>query len=236
MKPIVFLGPTLPRAEAAKYLNADYWPPAEQGSVHRALAEDPPAIGIIDGRFDTVPAVWHKEIMFAARTRPVYGAASLGALRAVELRHHWMIGVGVVYTWYRDGIIVDDDEVAVAHLGAEEGFKATSEAMVDIRVTVAEAIRKGVLEPEMARAILARAKGMFYPDRVWPAILAGFRGPGLANFEKWVPKRKVSCKAQDAREMLVRMARDMNNQVAYQCPLAFEATDHWTEAMEMDRA
>lgn len=235
MKPIVFLGPTLPRSEAEKYLDAEYWPPAEQGSVHRALAQDPSCIGIVDGRFDTVPAVWHKEIMFAARTRRVYGAASLGALRAVELRHHWMTGIGVVYTWYRDGVIVDDDEVTVAHLSETDDYRPTSVAMVDIRVTVAEAVQGNIIGKAVAKDIVVRAKGMFYPDRVWPAILAGFKGPEIERFQQWWPHRQVSCKAQDAREMLLTMARDLNDQVPYQCPIAFEPTDHWEEAMEVDR-
>jgi len=146
-----------------------------------------------------------------------------------------MTGIGVVYAWYRDGVIVDDDEVAVAHLGVEEEYRPVSDAMVDIRVTVAEAVRTGIIGKEVARDVLTRAKGMFYPDRTYPAILAGFKGPEVERFQKWWPHRKVSCKAQDAREMLVRVAHDLNDQVPYQCPIAFEPTDHWEEAQAMDQ-
>ena len=41
-----------------------------------------------------------------------------------------MEGVGAVFELYRDGILEDDDEVAVAHGPAETGFVSASEAMV----------------------------------------------------------------------------------------------------------
>ena len=70
----------------------------------------------------------------------VYGAASMGALRAAELDAFGMHGVGYVYRAYADGVLEDDDEVAVAHAGAEHGFRALSDAMVDVRATLAAAV------------------------------------------------------------------------------------------------
>ena len=41
---------------------------------------------IVDGSFQWTPAVWHKEILWAmGRGVHVFGAASMGALRAAEL-------------------------------------------------------------------------------------------------------------------------------------------------------
>src|SRR5262245_60226636 len=116
MLPIVFLGPTLSREEAERELPALYLPPAEQGDVYRAAVEKPPAILIIDGRFDQVPAVAHKEILWAmSEGIHVFGVSSMGALRAAELHPFGMEGVGAVFEAYRDGALVADDEVAVAH-------------------------------------------------------------------------------------------------------------------------
>jgi hypothetical protein len=100
----VFLGPSLSVAEARGILDAHYLPPVTMGDVTRLVARRPSAIGIIDGLFERVPAVWHKEILFAlSQGIPVYGASSMGALRAAELEAFGMIGIGQIFAAYRDG-------------------------------------------------------------------------------------------------------------------------------------
>ena len=53
---IVFLGPSLPRAEARSILDADYRPPVQQGMVLEVLRERPRNIVLIDGYFSWVPS------------------------------------------------------------------------------------------------------------------------------------------------------------------------------------
>jgi len=66
MSTVVFLGPSLPVAEAEVLLKARYVPPAMMGEIYRTVeSEQPETIALIDGYFDTVPAVWHKEILYA---------------------------------------------------------------------------------------------------------------------------------------------------------------------------
>ena len=61
-------------------------------------------IGLIDGYFDGVPAVAHKEILWALdQGIRVLGAASMGALRAAELAPFGMEGVGAIWRDYADG-------------------------------------------------------------------------------------------------------------------------------------
>jgi hypothetical protein len=130
---VVFTGPTLPPAEAAQELDALYMPPVSEGDVYRAALESPRAIGIIDGYFENVPAVWHKEILYAlSRGIRVFGSASMGALRAAELAQFGMEGVGATFEAFRDGRLEDDDEVAVIHGPAELGYPMLSEAMVNV--------------------------------------------------------------------------------------------------------
>jgi hypothetical protein len=194
-RPVVYLGPTLPLEEARGILEADYRDPAQQGDVHRALAADPrpAAIGLVDGLWGAVPTVWHVELRAAlALGVPVYGAGSLGAIRAAELQGTGMIGVGRVYRAYASGELEDDDEVAVAHAGVEDGWRMTSAPMVDIRATVGAAVRAGTLDPARADRIVQGAKARHFTDRVWPWNLP-----------------RVSVKAQDARQMLVQMADDL---------------------------
>ena len=100
----VFLGPTLAEKEARAELDAVYLPPVSAGDVYRLWRRRPRAIGIVDGYFDRVPAVWHKEIMWMMEHGVhVFGGAGLGALRAAELDSFGMHGVGWVYQAFRQG-------------------------------------------------------------------------------------------------------------------------------------
>ena len=142
----VFLGPTLTEKEARAELDAVYLPPAAAGDVYRLWRRRPRAIGIVDGYFERVPAVWHKEIMWVMeRGVHVFGGAGLGALRAAELGGFGMRGVGWVYQAFRDGTLDRDDEVAVRHAAAGQGYRPLSEAMVNIRRTLEAAQRQGII-------------------------------------------------------------------------------------------
>src|SRR4051794_12155361 len=123
MTVFVFTGPTLSPEAARAELDAAYLPPVSQGDVYRVALQRPWAIGIIDGYFERVPAVWHKEILWAmSRGIHVFGSASMGALRAAELAPFGMVGIGEIFEAYQSGTLEDDDEVAVAHGYAETGY------------------------------------------------------------------------------------------------------------------
>src|SRR5207244_10384995 len=82
----VFTGPTISAAEARQELDAVYLPPAAEGDVFRLVLRRPEVIGSIDGYLHSVPTVRHKEILWAmSQGIHVFGSASIGALRAVEL-------------------------------------------------------------------------------------------------------------------------------------------------------
>src|SRR3954466_13321669 len=113
---VVFTGPSIPIAAAALIAPFDFRPPATQGDVTRAVWDGAGTIGLIDGYFENVPAIWHKEILFAlSRGVHVFGAASMGALRAAELDAFGMRGIGCIYGWYAAQTIEADDEVALVH-------------------------------------------------------------------------------------------------------------------------
>ena len=91
-----------------------------QGELYVAAHAKPAAIGMVDGYFDGVPAVWHKEVLWALQAGiAVFGASSMGALRAAELHSFGMRGIGRIFEDYRDGRLTDDDEVALLHGPAE---------------------------------------------------------------------------------------------------------------------
>ncbi|HXV30471.1 MAG TPA: TfuA-like protein, partial [Sinorhizobium sp.] len=147
-RPIVaFLGPTLSVGEARRLLDAVYLPPAAQGSIVLAVKEfQPKTILLIDGIFQSEPAVRHKEILWAlSRGIHVVGAASMGALRAAELYRYGMIGIGLIYRWYRRFHFAPDDAVAVLHGPASVGWAALTCARIDLRRTLRAAERRALI-------------------------------------------------------------------------------------------
>ncbi len=246
MNACIFAGPTLPPRDDARALAATWLPPAKHGDVYRAVSLlRPRAIGIVDGYFQWVPSVWHKEILWAMHQGVhVFGAASMGALRAAELAPFGMRGVGRIFEAYRSGVLAesgdepfeDDDEVAVIHGPAESGYLAASEAMVNIRCTFANAERAGVIVTATRARLVAVAKALYFPERNYEVLLA--RGPAaavpdaqLAALRAWLPAGRVNQKRADALAML----ETMKNFLAQDPPparagFAFEHTTLWERA------
>jgi hypothetical protein len=208
MSVVVFLGPSLPRADAERVLGATYLPPVAQGDILRVLPGRPAVIGIVDGYFRLVPAVWHKEILVAlAQGVHVLGAASMGALRAAELECSGMVGVGEVFDWYRTGMLDADDEVAVVHGPPESGYCPMSVALVDIRDACRAAREAGVLTAALADDLLRVAKDLYYPHRSWPTVLSlaldhGAEAAEIEAFRTFLGGHGPGVKQRDALALL----------------------------------
>ena len=242
MTTFIFVGPTLPAEEIARTQGFVCLPPVAQGDLYRAARLRPRAIGVIDGFFSGAPSVWHKEILWAiSQGIPVFGSASMGALRAAELHAFGMRGVGRIFEAFRDGGLEDDDEVAVVHGPAELDYVAASEAMVNIRATLARAEAEGVLSSSSRRALDAFAKSLFFPQRSWEALLAGAAAQGVAESEQaalrdWLPRGRVDQKRLDALEMLAAMAEAPNPSERAGPKFNFEWTAFWDEFVQRSDA
>jgi hypothetical protein len=208
---VVFVGPTLDSKDLAAAGDFKALPPVSQGDVYRAARRRPHAIGIIDGYFSGAPSAWHKEILWAmSEGVPVFGSASMGALRAAELHVFGMRGVGKIFEAFREGALEDDDEVAVVHGPAEIGYLAASEPMVNIRETLSLAETKGVLGTESRRLLEGFAKSLYFGERSWPGLLDGAAEQGVGESEvaalrDWLPAGRVDQKRLDALAMLAAM-------------------------------
>jgi hypothetical protein len=144
-KILVYLGPSLPLKRAKAILpQAIYRPPARQGDILTDLINfNPDVIILIDAEIRQNLSPWHKEIVYALQypgVKRVYGAASMGALRAAELDFIGMIGIGQIYQWYKDGVTEDDAEVVVNYTSREgpEGtvYYPLTVPLADIRAGV----------------------------------------------------------------------------------------------------
>ena len=236
MTAVAFLGPSLPQDDARDLTDAILLPPARRGDIVAAIAQhDPETILIVDGYFEQVPSVWHKEILWALEQgRTVAGAASMGALRAAELAQFGMIGVGRIFEAYATGRFdpfddpfEDDDEVAVLHGPAETGYAAT-EAMVDVRASLAAARAAGLITTDEMLAIAESAKSRFYKRRTWPSVLAaadGIPADTRETLRNWLKDNRILQKRLDATELLRQSAaREL---VADIPPFRFERTLLW---------
>jgi hypothetical protein len=205
---VVFAGPSLRPAEYLGVPFLQYQGPAACGDIARAAKEGAFAVGLIDGAFEWTLSPWHKEILWAMSLGVrVYGAASMGALRAAELHPYGMIGIGAVFLAFRDGVITDDDEVAVLHAPGGLGYLPITEAMVNVRWTMAAAGAAGVVTVAEAETIVSCAKRIFYKDRTWPRIWQAAQDAGLDNrllsmAESWTRRHTVNIKEQDARALI----------------------------------
>jgi hypothetical protein len=239
---IVFAGPSLRAADRIAGSLIDYRGPAACGDIARAAKDGASVIGLIDGAFESTRSPWHKEILWAmSRGVRVYGAASMGALRAAELYPYGMIGIGAVFLALRDGVIADDDEVAVLHGPRELGYVPITEAMVNVRWTIAAAEAAGIIAAAEAEVIVGRAKKIFYKDRTWPAIWQAVRETGLDTrlliaAEAWAQRHSVNIKQQDARA-LIEVLPTANRSEREPQSLDFVDTIYWATvrtAMELD--
>jgi hypothetical protein len=210
MNAVIFVGPTLPPRARPGDPALVWRPPVRQGELYRAACEGPAIIGVIDGYFEATPTVWHKEILWAmAQGIHVFGAASIGALRAAELDGFGMRGIGRVYEAFRDGIFEDDDEVAVLHGPEELFYPAVTEAMVNIRATVAAAAAQAVIAEETAATLIATAKALFYKERTYAAVLRAAPEGERAAFAEWLPRGRVDRKRLDAEAMIAAIRAEL---------------------------
>ena len=146
--------------------------------------------------FEAQPSVWHREILDALDAGvPVLGGASMGALRAAELCGLGMRGAGRIFRWYRDGIVIDDAEVALLHAGAEHAWRALTVPQVNVRWSAQRS-----LPPRAAERMIEASSRIFYQERTERAVR------DLVPFHLRDRFRLIDLKAEDAREVL-RAAR-----------------------------
>lgn len=167
---VVFLGPSLNSSEAATYFAAEYLPPIRRGDLPRVIADGAQAIGIVDGEFGQSLAVSVMEICAGLkRGVRIWGAASMGALRAAECQSAGMVGVGWIFQNYADGFLQAYDEVAL--LFDPQTYRATTIPLVNIRWALQTAVSSGVLLESAGPLLLNSARSIRYTERTFAALL-----------------------------------------------------------------
>jgi TfuA protein len=193
---VVFLGPTLARKDAEQVLDAEYLPPICRGDLANLPARIR-FVGIIDGEFFQSLSVSPKEVVTVLRRGvTVCGASSMGALRAAETWRLGTVGVGEVFTMFRDGILDGDDEVALIY--ERSTYRKLSEPLVNIRSALDMAATAGILEEQEKNQLLLRMKSRYFPERSHHTLQA--MCPKLRDYFKTTPLPDV--KRDDALQLL----------------------------------
>jgi hypothetical protein len=237
MRAVIFAGPSLGGAPPPLAPGVALRPPAAAGDLYAAAAAGAAVIGLIDGVFEDRATVWHKEILWALdQGVRVLGAASLGALRAVECAPFGMEGVGEIFARFRDGRLDDDAELALTFGPVELGYPATSEPMVNIRATLEAAEARGVLTARAARAALEAAGQVFFKNLTWPGLLAaapgfGWRTATVERFTAWLPGGRVDLKRADALLLAAAVTRALGEAAPPGPRFRFAATRYWRAAV-----
>lgn len=214
-KIIIYAGLSIPFSEAKEILDsADdveviYKRPIQRGDLNLAMRENPDIIGIIDGVFHQNSAVGHKEILNVIKKGvKVYGASSMGALRASELDSLGMCGIGYVYSQYASGEVDSDDDVAV--MLDSQTLEALSEPLINMKYVFTNASGEGIITESEKDELLQIAKKTFYPKRNYSQTLMSSgldseKKDRLIDFIRQSP----DIKREDAGELLRHIKNEL---------------------------
>jgi TfuA-like protein len=109
-------------------------------------------------------------------------------------------------------VINGDDEVALFHGDEASNFQPMSLPLVNIRATVARAVREEELDEHTGCVLIEVGRNLYYPERTVPALLAGLIGHGfteeaLAHVKALLTDNLVDLKGEDAKLLLASLRR-----------------------------
>jgi hypothetical protein len=169
---VVYVGPTVSTHAVKQVLpDALVLPPIRRGNLYRDRLLGFTTFLILDGVFFERLAISPREVVDVVQDGGrVFGASSMGAIRAAECWPAGMVGIGSIYRLYRRGSLASDDEVAVA-FSPRTPFEATTMPLVNVRFAARQATRAGLLPRPHAEQLIRAAAGLHFSDREWQAIL-----------------------------------------------------------------
>ncbi|SFK04281.1 TfuA-like protein [Paraburkholderia megapolitana] len=190
-------------------------PPIRRGDLLRDVEEGVNVVGIIDGEFFQSMAVTPTEVLDALRTgMVVYGAGSMGALRAAELHEFGMVGCGRIFEQIRDNPYFLDDHLGVTFEDASSSH--VSFPMVDFAATLEALVMTGSLDESSAERLYGVYASLHFAERglarlaVHPALS---REPRLMRAINLISANVVRQKELDGWELLHRIRDDLSKVV-----------------------
>lgn len=201
-KVLIYAGPSLDYGTIAEQLpdcEVIVKGPVRHGDFSTDLLEcEPSHVLIIEGLFHQNLSVWHKEIVWALQMpgiKGIYGAASMGALRAADLAPYGMIGCGRIFRWFYEGITFKEADVASAY-GLRTDANVISSAltvpMVNVYGALLKALEDGVIDEGTAEYFVRQERAVHWTQRTLRHM-----DPNLAKLIEQHDQKKI-----DALELL----------------------------------
>lgn len=184
-------------------------PPIKRGQLHHDLRAGFHVVGIIDGEFQQSLAVSPSEILDLLRCGvAVYGSSSMGAMRAAELTHCGMRGIGKIFDHIVATPYFKDD-----HLGQLffEGRGATM-PLIDFEFALSALTNDGAITKPQRQRLTSMYRRTHFALRSVAHLQATYRGADAATVRQVLAslsRRTTSQKQQDARLLVATIARDL---------------------------
>jgi hypothetical protein len=216
MRIVVFTGPSCSTHVAGGILSAVYRPPAIRGDIAAAVDEGAEVIVLIDGVMVYAYPPSPMELADALRAGVrVFGCASLGALRSVELAPLGMQGIGWVFRQYASGRIESDDEVVT--LCHPSTHAALTVPLVRVRYALKSLVANGAIDAEAAGTAFHSIQELYFEDRsereVRQTLSVHLRAHAIDQVlsERWNIKR---LDAERCLKIVARMRRHGHERMA----------------------
>jgi hypothetical protein len=126
---------------------------------------EPGEIAIVDGIFQSAPAVGHAEIVYALDSGwRVTGLSSMGAIRAYELRDEGMTGIGYVFRQFLKYSDFRDDELCLLH-NPDAPYHPVTTPLVEVRYIFERFSDRLELSEQRASDVIEELRKLWFGDR-----------------------------------------------------------------------
>jgi TfuA protein len=208
----VYGGLSLSEEQTLRILpSAEFAGPIQRQDLERDLGLGFQCVVIVDGVFQQVLSVSPGEVLDALRFGiKVYGASSMGAMRAAELESLGMIGVGKVFEEIRKSRYFRDDYLGQAF--SPDGLTTHSLPFIDIQLGCDQLVEDGEVTRRQKLEILQAYSELHFSQRNSAALSEKLKAQGdfaIASVAAKVPSLIRSIKKQDALAVLKRVRADL---------------------------
>ena len=156
--------------------DAIFAPPIERGDIIADIDEGVTSVLILDGVFHQALSVCPSEIMDALRRGiRVFGASSMGALRAAELEPYGMVGVGEIFEYIRSAEAFRDDFLGQVFMEGFPQIQAASVTWVEFAINLGRLFERGRISERTRDRLGELYAGLHYAERNLPALAALIR-------------------------------------------------------------
>ena len=151
-------------------------PPVQRGDILADIEDGVNSILILDGLFHQALSVSPSEIMDALRRGiRVFGASSMGALRAAELEAYGMVGVGEIFEHIRNADAFRDDFLGQVFIDGWPQIQEASVTYVEFEINLTLLLRRRRISRATYDYLSALYAELHYTERNLPTLAARVR-------------------------------------------------------------